>query len=195
MSLSHGFSHIDGRYPSTSSFLITGFNAGKTMGFSGTKLQLAPNYASVYPTQSWGSTPTTIAELAATTPFQTVLGDAQVNRYYFNTWTFSNGVNHNWTNNISRTELENEYREVYDLGVHLLSTYSNKTFIINQWEGDWALLGSFNERSEIPPYRAERMAANIAIRQRAVEDARKAVSSTSTLLHSVEINRCLDPFR
>jgi len=79
-----------GFYPSTSSFLITGFNAGKNIGFSGTKLQLAPNYASVYPTQSWGSVPTTLATLAATTPFNTILSDSQVKRYYFNTWTFAN---------------------------------------------------------------------------------------------------------
>lgn len=104
------------------------------------------------------------------------------------------GINHNWTLNISSTELQNEYNEIYDLGVYLLSTYSNKTFIINQWEGDWALLGNFLERTEIPSYRAERMAANIAVRQRAVEAARKAVTSTSVLLHSVEVNRCLDPY-
>jgi exo-beta-1,3-glucanase (GH17 family) len=38
------------------------------------------------------------------------------------------------------------------------------------------------------------MAANISIRQKAVADARRNVRSTSVLLHSVEVNRCLDPF-
>jgi len=195
MSVVHGFAHIDGKYPSTSSFLITGFNAGKTIGFSASKLQLAPNYATVYPTQSWGSTPTTLAELAATTPFQIVFNDSQVKRYYFNTWTFANGTNHPWIVDISRTQLENEYAEIYNLGVYLLGNYSNKTFIINQWEGDWALLGNFIDSTNVPPYRAERMAANLAVRQKAVNDARKNVRSTSVLLHSVEVNRCLDPSR
>ncbi len=174
--------------------MITGFEAGRNIGFSASKLQLASNYATVYPSQSWGSVPATIAELAATTPYQTILADPQVKRYYFNTWTFANGLYNSWVTDISRTELNNEYREIYDLGVYLLSTYSNKTFIVNQWEGDWSLLGAFNEFLEIPPYRAERMAAFISTRQRAIQDARKAVSSTSTLLHSVEVNRCLDPF-
>lgn len=164
------------------------------MGFSASKLQLADNYATVYPSMSWGSTPTNLTELASTAPFQTVFADSQIKRYFLNTWTFSNGTDQSWVTDISRFELEAEYREIYNLGVYLLGNYSNKTFIINQWEGDWSLMGNFNIYTNVPPYRAERMAANISVRQRAISDARKTVSSTSTLLHSVEVNRCLDPF-
>jgi hypothetical protein len=104
------------------------------------------------------------------------------------------GIYNPWNSEITTTQLQNEYTEIYNLGVHLLSTYSNKTFILNNWEGDWALLGDFTPIAIVPPYRAERMAAFLSARQRAIKDARKNVSSTSTLLGSVEVNRTLDPY-
>lgn len=190
----HGCAHVAGKYLQTSSFLTDGTNGIATIGFPSVKVFMTGNYTTDYPVQSWGSTPTTLEELAATTPFSTVFGTAGFSWFFINALTFANGVNNDWINNASTTYLQNEYDEMYDFAVHLLTTYSNKNFVIQNWEGDWSLIGSFTPTNMVPPYVAERMAAYLRVRQLAIRAAQRAVSSTSRILHGVEVNRVLDDY-
>ena len=69
------------------------------------------------------------------------------------------------------------YNEVYDLVVHLLTTYSGtgKRFYIGNWEGDWMLAGPFREDPDtIPENRIQGMIDWANIRQKAVDDAKAA---------------------
>lgn len=72
---------------------------------------------------------------------------------------------------------QNIYREVYDLTVHLLQTYSGtgKSFYLGNWEGDWMLsgTGSFVNQA-IPPERLQAMIDWANTRQRAINDAKAA---------------------
>ena len=188
--VAHGVAHVGGLYPIAANFLTRGTTEAAALGFSAIKLYLAPTYATNYPNQTWGGSPATLTALAQEAAFVTAIG--QFSTVVFNTWSFTNGTANFWTEDITSTQLANEYTEIYNLAVHLLSTYSNKTFIIQNWEGDWALLGSFSPTADIPSYRTERMAAFLNVKKRAIRAATAATSSTSKILFAVEVNRVLD---
>jgi hypothetical protein len=160
---------------------------------------LSPNYKgdldntkTDYPNQTWAATYSTLAGLASDIAFTNVFNS--LSRIFINTWTFTNGINNPWINDISDVQLLNEYNEMYNLAVYLLSNFSNKQFILQNWEGDWALLGAFDPTAIIDVYRCGRYAAFLNVRQKAIEDARATITSTSTIAHAVECNRILDDF-
>lgn len=70
------------------------------------------------------------------------------------------------------------YKEVYDLVVHLLTTYSGtgKRFYLGNWEGDWMLVPTEyrNNPDGIPRNRVQGMIDWANIRQKAVDDAKAA---------------------
>lgn len=190
----YGCAHVAGKYPTSSSFLTDGFNSLKnTFGFEGYKFFLGPNYTVDYPNQVWGSVPTTLTQLASTTPFSTVFGGANSGAFfYLNCWSFANGVNNPWVDGINSTQMQAEYQEIYDLVVHLRNTYSNLTFYIQQWEGDWSLIGSFDPGKAIPYDRHQRMKAFYKKWRQAINDAVAATTGTVQIVFGIEINRTLD---
>jgi hypothetical protein len=173
--------------------LTYGKDAIETLGFGTIKLYLTPGYATDYPGQNFGSVPTTLTTLAQTTPMAACLADAGFTRYLLTTYTFANGLNSPY-NDLTSTNLSNEYTEVYNLAVHLLSTYSNKHFILQNAEGDWELLGGVVASAEVDPLRYTRFAAFQRVRLKAVRDAQAATASTSTVKLAIEMNRCLDDY-
>lgn len=189
--------HVDPKYPDRSveqDTLTYGADGVATFGFTGIKIYATPNYVSSYPQQAWSATHTTLVALVQDPAYVTVLTDVRLERYFINTWTFANGINNNWINAWTPADSLAEENELYDLCVHLLSTYSNKEFVIQNWEGDWALLGAFDPYAIANEDRMQRMADYLRARQRAITRARAAVTSTSTVVHAVEVNRCLDKF-
>lgn len=191
-----GCAHTNPDYPdrtAATDMLTYGKDAIKTLGFTTIKLYLTPGYATDYPGQAFGSVPTTLTTLAQTTPMAACLADAQFTRYLLTTYTFANTINSPY-HDLTPTNLANEYTEVYNLCVHLLSTYSGKEFILQNAEGDWELLGGVVAGTEIDPIRHARFAAFMRSRLRAVHDAKAATASTSTVKLAIEMNRCLDDF-
>ena len=91
------------------------------------------------------------------------------------------------------TYLANEQEAVYDLCVHLLTTYAGtgKTFYLQNWEGDWQLLNSFVSTDVVSPWTAARMASVFAARKAGVKAAGTAVGVT--IKFGIECNRTLDP--
>jgi hypothetical protein len=171
-------------------------------GFACIKLHMSPDYLDEYPSQVWGSTPTTLTELAQTTAFDTVFDDARLSTYVLNVWTFENGIDNPWTQAVepnaggeARANLAAEREEIQDLAEYLLGNFPGKTFIIQASEVDWAYIGAASDAARqysVPPYRAAQMAAFFRERQRAIEDARAAVTSTAKVLHGLEVNLVLD---
>ena len=73
----------------------------------------------------------------------------------------------------------------------LLSNYkdSNKTFIIQNWEGDWALRGNFDPNTKPEPTATAAMIRWVAARQRGIERARTAFKGAGTkVFHGLEVN-------
>lgn len=77
------------------------------------------------------------------------------------------------------------------LAGHLLRTYAagRKTFIIQNWEGDWAVRGGFDPATPPPPAATANMIRWLAARQRGVARARRAAPSTGArVFHACEVN-------
>jgi hypothetical protein len=162
-----------------------------TSGFTTAKTYLTSDYATKYPNQAWGTAPTTLTGLAQTAPYVALFSDTDFPRHILTTYSFANGI-FTPVNDVSPTQLANEYTEVYNLGVHLLSTYSDKTFILQNAEADWELLGGVDPEQSVLPSRVRNFQAFIRVRQRAVRDARAATPSSSKVFLAVECNRMLD---
>lgn len=190
-----GFSHVAGTYPIRTDFLQYGASQGAAVNASkmkAVKLFLTSNYVTDYPGQTWGTTYTTLAGLATNSAYTTIFNTPQFERVYLAAYTFINGVNNPWSASVSETMLSAEYTELRNLAEYLLSTYSNKTFVLSSVESDWGLMRGVDPTVSVNPETFADAAAFFRRRQKAVEDARANVSSSSTVLHAVEVNRVLD---
>ncbi len=189
-----GVNNVDGGYPARSDHLVYGASLAAGSGCDSMKIFMSDGYSTTdYPLQDWtGSTPTNLTELAQTTPMQAVF--SSFNTIVCNTWSFANGRNNDWVNDADEDYLEDEYNEVKAFASWFLANNPGKTLVIQNWEGDWSLLGSFNEFASVPSSRPARMAAYLRARQAAVEDARRGSTSTARVLHGVEVNRVLDGY-
>ena len=191
-----GCAHAAGKYPdrtAAADFYTYGCTTMKGVGagFRTLKTYLTSNYATVYPGQNWGSVPTNLTQLAQTAPVAANLGDPAVDRHVLTAYTFANGI-FSPIVAVTPTQIANEYTEIYNLVVHLLSTYSGKHFILQNTEGDWELLRGTDPNVFVAPQYARNYAAFVRARQNAVTAARAATPSTSTVELAVECNRVLD---
>jgi len=194
-----GCAHTGGLYPNRSGagdFFSYGANLVKALGFDTLKVYLSNGYANRdYINQTWGAAPTTLTELAQKTPIATALADAAFSRFVLSTFSIGQPDLAWATTGLTPTDLQAEYTQVYDLSVHLLSSHSGKQFILKNWEGDWQLLGGTgNKERNVPTGRIHLYQAYHRVRQKAVSDARNAVSSTSTIQYAIECNLVLDDF-
>jgi len=204
MSTIYGCAHVAGLYhiatPGSGSFVIDGFELMRDLGFDACKLFLSQQYDvqdySLEP--AWSGVPTDLKSQAQLSEFSTVLGDANVDHFLLNIFAWSTSDESDlWKFPLrdQTTLLADQYSEVYDLADHLLSTYSGKTFVLQNWESDWAMRGGTAETdfNNVDGRRVDRMVAFYQTRARAIEDARQAnQSSTSVVLHAIECNRVVD---
>lgn len=159
----------------------------RDLGSDTIKLYIGPQYAEMYAILKSDDV-RTLKDIASRVPtYHDVLGMPFKNVLM---WTYPLTAGQWWTNGIgTRSERDAEYREVYDLAKYLLETYNNsgKTFLLGNWEGDWHLTGiPANDPSE---GRIAGMTEWFNIRQKAIDDAKKAVKhSNVSLYHYMEVN-------
>ena len=198
MTMKLGFAHSGGKYtwPTLSGTqFMDGCNSIYNAGFRSLKIYCTPDYLTKnYPGETaFSSTPTTCKQLLQTTEFATglAIGWDQV---IITMFTFANGTTNWWRAQPTSAAFVNEYNEIKAACEHLLSTYNGtgRTFIIQNWEGDWAYMDSFTVNTYVPSEMADRYAAFLGARQRAVEDARKSTASDCTMLNAIEVNRVVD---
>ncbi len=92
-------------------------------------------------------------------------------------------------------QLRDETEQFQQLAEHLLTTYRNKTFVLQMWEGDWTLRQDlpveqrYNTTAPVAKAKADRMVKWLAARQTGVTRARKAVGAktTSRVYHAAEV--------
>ena len=96
-------------------------------------------------------------------------------------------------NGITREEEAAEERAFYELTRYLMGTYagSGKTFILQNWEGDWLLRLNVNVNDEPSAMAVEGMTRWLNARQRGVERARAELANLDgvTVRHAVEVNQ------
>lgn len=191
-----GCFHVNPQYNTGSSVLEDGAAGIATFGFENIGLFMTPAYATDYDGQVWGSTPTTLAQLAATGPMQTVWGNSSLSKYFLKTWTFASGIFDPWRESATSVQLAAEYAEQKAFAIWLLQNTSGKDFVITTSESDWAFIGDTVTTLPIPEHRAQRAVAFFDCLIRAVRDARReAGPSTSRVFSCIEVNRVLDPQR
>ncbi len=98
-----------------------------------------------------------------------------------------------WRDDDGYTEqdAETEYKEIYDLTCYLLRAYngSGKTFHFGNWEGDWLLLGTYDQTAVPESRRVQNMIRWFNNRQKAVDDAKRdVVHSDVNVFHYAEVN-------
>ena len=181
--MKYGAAHVQGLYnwPDDGNQFANGCNAIWDLGLRTLKVYCTGAYLTNYPLQTaWSSTPTTCTELCQTTQFTTQLSKAW-DTVIMTVFPFVNNpgtVTNWWRAECTNAKLLAEYTEIYNLTVHLLTTYNNssKTFILQNWEGDWAFMDAFDADTFTDRKYVDYYAAFLQYRQRAVEDARRAMS-------------------
>lgn len=96
-----------------------------------------------------------------------------------------------WRKGITPEDEQAETDSLAALTRYLLRTYGDmpKTFVIQNWEGDWALRGSFDPATEPAAEAIAAMTRWLAARQRGVEQARGEFPSASArVFHACEVN-------
>lgn len=195
--MKRGAAHVKGLYTvpnGSGTQLADGCDVVWNLGLRTVKLYLTPDYAADYPLQAaWSSSPATLAQLAATTQFATQIARGW-SHVVLTCFTFANGATNWWRADPSAARMAAEYTELRALAEHLLTTYhgTGRTFVIQNWEGDWAFMDSTAVDTHVDAKFVGYYAAFLGTRQRAIEDARRAVASDCQVFHAVEVNRVLD---
>lgn len=199
-----GIAHVSPGYNQGATVLQDGVDAIAALGCDTIKLWCSGNFQGDenparpdYPGQSWGSTPTSLTELAQTAPMAYALGKAGITRYYLGTWDFYTGIYDPWKGDITKAQIEAMYAEMYAFCVHLLTTFSGKDFVIQTAESDWAIINNgtqtaFAPGNVIDQRIIDRCVAFYGARIKAIRDARESVVSSSRVLSCIEVNRVLD---
>lgn len=193
----YGAAHTNGlyNYPNDGHQFTNGCNAIWNLGLRTLKVYCTADYLTNYPLQSaWSSTPTSLTELVQTAEFSTQLARGW-DSVIMTVFTFANGSTNWWRVDATNSRLNAEYDEIYDLTVHLLTTYNDSgiKFVLQNWEGDWAYLDAFDPDTFVDRKHTEFYAAFAATRQKAVHDAvRDTAHSNVSVRMAFEVNRVLD---
>lgn len=193
-----GTQHIGAHYQFTDKpVLIEGAQAILGMGSNILKIRLGPDYV-----QELGN-----KRNPAVNSLETQVRDDPVFRelidmpfaHYF-LWTYCFSTHRKiwpWHGRMNPETLEKEYREIYDLTRHLLTTYNNtgKTFYLGNWEGDWHLMIGATDPTKPKWNRIPNADAVPGIidwintRQAAVDDAKRDTPHQNVrVYHYLEVN-------
>lgn len=197
-----GASHIAGWYNETDNpYMLEGLDRYKDFGSSAIKTTLSAENGkmfSAYPfNHSWPNFQT-LKEIAQHQYIDSLFSRNHIKTHTFWTTTRNKG---DWKKgpDFDHQSFLNEEQQFYDLTKHLLVTYGsmNKTFVYQNWEGDWMLRGQGvlweTNPSLIPDdveWDIEGMARMFRARQRGTERARNEHSSaTAKVFNGIEFNK------
>lgn len=185
-----GVSHVAGTYSFTDEdFLNEGANALLGMGCRVIKVWFMRGSQQRYPHHSAWPEVRTLVELAQAPYFRDLFAKP------FSTFileTYAPGRDdHYYKRGMSPEQVRREEQDLYELTRHLLTTYrgSGKTFVLQNWEGDWSLRGLPPDDREPTPQAVRGMIDWLNARQAGVERARaESPDAGCTVLHAAEVN-------
>ena len=197
-----GASHIAGWYNETDKpYMLEGLNRYKDFGSSAIKTTLSTINGKMYSAYPFNHTWPNFQTLKDVAQHQYI--DSLFQSKYIKTHTF-------WTTSKNKGDWKkgpdfdhqsflNEEQQFYDLTKHLLVTYGsmNKTFVYQNWEGDWMLRGQgvlWEQNPSLIPddieWDIEGMARMFRARQRGTERARKEYPhATAKVFNGTEFNK------
>ena len=162
----------------------------RELGSNILKITLGKNSADIYGINDVSKSATTLALFTNNSPYKAVC-DMDFKYIFFWVHTLTSV---DWKKEIDAAKEKVLYDEMYAFVSYLLTTYNNsgKTFFIGNWEGDWLLIPSYDRTVTPAPELLANMTKWFQIRQRAVDDAKKAsASSNVSVYHYIEANLVL----
>lgn len=189
-----GVAHIGGLYSfSEVDYLNEGAATAHDIGARCIKVGLSLDTDNpspkLYPFHSNWPVSKTLVELADTLHFRTLFA-RDFDTFILNAFRPGRAASY-WRENFTAEDEQAEEECFAALTRHLLQTYSNtrKTFIIQNWEGDWALRGNFDPATEPTASATAAMIRWAAARQRGVELARSEFPDSGVrVFHALEVN-------
>ncbi len=190
-----GVTHVSGAYClSEKEFLGEGADQILALGSRVIKLYLTVPPASnparrAYPFNSKWPQSRTLVELARTPYFRRVF-DKPFTTYILTTYA-AGRAQHYWRRGVTDAEARDEQRQFFELSRHLLTAYrgTGKTFVLQHWEGDWAIRGSFNPKVDPTPQAIQGMIRWLGARQAGVDQARAELGQNGVrVFHAAEVN-------
>lgn len=182
---------ISGSYQlSSENKLVEQARKVREMGSNILKITLGKNSPDIYGINESTKSTTTLDLFTRNAPYKTVC-DMDFKYVFFWVHTLT-GIE--WKNDISAANEKVLYDEMYNFATYLLQTYANsgKTFFIGNWEGDWLLIPSYDRTVTPSPASIANMTKWFQIRQKAVDDAKKASSAQNvSVFHYIEANLVL----
>jgi hypothetical protein len=189
-----GVAHIGGLYSfSEADYLNEGAAAAEALGARCIKVSLSLDTDNpspkLYPFHSqWPEVAT--LEALADTPHYRALFERDFDTFILTTFRPQRAASY-WRENFSAEDEQAEEACFASLTRYLLRTYSHtrKTFILQNWEGDWALRGSFDPAARPIRAASAAMIRWLSARQRGVARARaEAAPSGARVFHACEVN-------
>ena len=184
-----GCTHVGGKYNFTDhDFLNEGADKLLELGTRVIKLWFTPNPSGAYPFNSDWPKIDNLTDLAKSPYFRKVFSKP-FNTYILETFRPGQGW-HYFTQGLTPKEAEEERKQFYELTKYLLTKYkgTGKTFILQNWEGDWVLTNP-QFTKEPDPVTIKGMIDWLNARQDGVEQARKEVGMKGvTVAHAAEVN-------
>lgn len=194
--------HIAGWYHFTiQPFLQEGVEAMKQFG--STNIKLAFSILKGKPFQNYPFNHTwpdysNLVDMAKDPNWVQVFSDAQYKTYTL--WVSTRNMNGTSAfrdgAHVGNSKYWDEENQFYELAKYLITTYPNKEFVFQNWEGDWMLRGEgvlWEDNATLIPAnvenRLEGMRRMFMSRQRGVERARREVNGTGRVMHAIEANK------
>ncbi|MHC4517412.1 MAG: hypothetical protein ACYTAS_02380 [Planctomycetota bacterium] len=103
-----------------------------------------------------------------------------------------------WREGITAEQEADERKQFYELARHFLTQYrgTGKTFVLQHWEGDWMVRGSFDGQAEPKAEALANMVAWLNARQAGVNQARAEAGQEGVrVYHAAEVNRVVQSMR
>lgn len=186
-----GFSHVNCCYGFTDEpIMIEGARRILEIGSRVIKLWLTPETPNYYARNDKWPEYKTLVELAQAPSFKKVF-DMPFKTYILETYPPGRD-GHYWREGVPESRRRQEVEEFEALATHFLTAYkgTGKTFVLQHWEGDWAISGKPGDRTVVPPETAvQGMIDWLHARQEGVDRARrKAPNAGCRVYHAAEVN-------
>ena len=184
-----GVTHAGGKYHFTDkNFLIEGSDQLLSLGVPTIKLWLGKLDKTYAFNTHWPKVHR-LVDVVKTPAFRKVLGEP-FKTYIFE--SFAVGVKKDWKQGLSDAQASRIENQFYELTKYLLMQYrgSGKTFVLQNWESDWAIRDRANVNAVPSSTQFDRMIRWLNARQRGVARARQEVGEHGVrVLYAVEVNR------
>ncbi|MHB1000286.1 MAG: hypothetical protein ACYC27_13680 [Armatimonadota bacterium] len=185
-----GSCHINSFYNFTDKdYMNEGADKLLELGTRVIKVVISENLSGYYTFNSKWPKITSLQQAAAL-PYFKELFDKPFKTYVLMTFTPGKKILY-FTEGMTPEDVKREQDAFYEFTKYLLTTYKNtgKTFILQNWEGDWSLSPSAENRKDPGPVAIKGMIEWLNARQDGVDRARKEVGMHGvTVAHAGEVN-------